>query len=65
MICVCGGLLPGREELDEDEQEDISDYFRSSTDDNLNEAFEDFKDRDVSVEQLQMMRIKFLSEHAN
>ncbi len=53
------------EELDEDEQEDISDYFRSSTDDNLVEAFEEFKDRDVSVEQLQMMRIKFLSEHAN
>ncbi len=53
------------EELDEDEQDDISDYFRSSTDDNLNEAFEEFKDRDVSVEQLQMMRIKFLSEHAN
>lgn len=53
------------EELDEDEQDEISDYFRSSTDDNLNEAFEEFKDRDVSVEQLQMMRIKFLSEHAN
>jgi len=53
------------EELDEDEQEDISDYFRSSTHDNLLEAFEEFKDRDVSLEQLQMMRIKFLSEHAN
>lgn len=53
------------EQLDEDEQEEISDFFRSSTDDDLNIAFAEFKDRDVSVEQLQMMRIKFLSEHAN
>lgn len=53
------------EQLDEDEQEEISDFFRSSTDDDLNVAFAEFKDRDVSVEQLQMMRIKFLSEHAN
>jgi ATP-dependent DNA helicase RecQ len=53
------------QELDEYEQEDIFDYFRSSHDDNLEEAYEEFKDRDVSIEQLQMMRIKFLSEYAN
>lgn len=48
-----------------DEQVEISDFFRSSTDDDLNVPFAEFKDRDVSVEQLQMMRIKFLSELAN
>lgn len=53
------------QELDEYEQEDIFDYFRSSHDDNLEYAFEEFKDRDVSIEQLQMMRIKFMSEYAN
>jgi ATP-dependent DNA helicase RecQ len=53
------------QELDEYEQEDISDYFRSSHDDDLGVAFEEFRDRDVSLEQLQMMRIKFLSEYAN
>ncbi len=53
------------QELDENEQEDIFDYFRSSQDDNLEYAYEEFKDRDVSIEQLQMMRIKFLSEFGN
>lgn len=53
------------QELDEYEQEDIFDYFRSSHDDNLEHAYEEFKDRDVSIEQLQMMRIKFLSEYGN
>ncbi len=53
------------QELDEYEQEDIFDYFRGSHDDNLDYAYEEFKDRDVTIEQLQMMRIKFLSEYAN
>ena len=52
-------------ELDEYEQEDIFDYFRNSAQDDLNHAYEEFKDRDVTVEQLQMMRIKFMSEYAN
>lgn len=53
------------EELDDAEQEDIFDYFRSSTDDNMEEAYEEFKDHNVTFEQLQMMRIKFMSEYAN
>lgn len=53
------------QELDEYEQEDIFDYFRNSAQDDLNHAYEEFKDRDVTVEQLQMMRIKFMSEYAN
>jgi ATP-dependent DNA helicase RecQ len=53
------------EELDEHEQEDIFDFFRSSTDDDLELVYEEFKDSDVSIEQLQLMRIKFLSEYGN
>jgi ATP-dependent DNA helicase RecQ len=53
------------QELDENEQEDIFDYFRGSHDDNLDTAYEEFRDRDVTIEQLQMMRIKFMSEYAN
>jgi ATP-dependent DNA helicase RecQ len=53
------------QELDENEQEDIFDYFKNSLDDNMDNAFEEFKDRDVSIEHLKMMRIKFLSEFAN
>ena len=52
-------------ELDEDEQEEIYDYFKESHDGNLVDAYEEFKDRDVSLEHLQMMRIKFLSEFGN
>jgi ATP-dependent DNA helicase RecQ len=52
-------------DLDEYEQEDIFDYFRNNHDDNLELAYEEFKDRDVSEEHLQMMRIKFLSEFGN
>lgn len=53
------------EELDDAEQEEIFDFFKEATDDNLDEAYEEFKDRDVSIEQLQLMRIKFLSEYGN
>lgn len=53
------------QELDENEQEDIFDFFRNSADDNMEEAYEEFKDRDVSIEHLKMMRIKFMSEYAN
>lgn len=53
------------DELDEDEQEDIFEYFRSSQDDDLNDVYEEFKDRDVSIETLQLMRIMFLSEFGN
>ncbi len=53
------------QELDEEEQEDIFDYFRNSDDDNIEEAYEEFHDSDISFETLQMMRIKFMSEYAN
>lgn len=53
------------EELDEDEQDEIFEYFRSSTDDNIEEAYEEFRDSNITIEQLRMMRIKFMSEYAN
>jgi len=52
-------------ELDENEQEDIFDFFRNNHDDDLVAAYEEFKDRDVTEQHLQMMRIKFLSEYGN
>lgn len=52
-------------ELDENEQEEIMDYFRSSENDDLNDVYEEFKDRDVSIETLQLVRIMFLSEFGN
>ena len=53
------------QELDEDEQDEIFEFFRSSHDDDMESAYEEFKDRDVSIEHLKMMRIKFMSEYEN
>jgi ATP-dependent DNA helicase RecQ len=50
--------------LDEDEQEEIYDYFREAETDNLAEAHNEF-DGDYDEEQLKLMRIKFMSEMAN
>jgi ATP-dependent DNA helicase RecQ len=53
------------QELDDNEQDDIFDFFRNSHDDDMEGAYEEFRDRDVSIEHLKMMRIKFMSEYAN
>ncbi len=53
------------EELDENEQEDIFEHFRCCADDDLDAAYEEFKDDNITIEQLQLMRIKFLSTYAN
>jgi ATP-dependent DNA helicase RecQ len=50
--------------LDEEEQEEIFEYFMESETDDLEEAFNEF-DEDYTVEQLRLMRIKFMSEVAN
>lgn len=52
------------EMMDEDEQEEIYDYFKEAETDALNEAFDEF-DGDYDEEQLRLMRIKFMSEMAN
>jgi ATP-dependent DNA helicase RecQ len=50
--------------LDEDDQEDIYDYFLEAESDSLDEAHEEF-DGDYDEDQLRLMRIKFMSEMAN
>ena len=50
--------------MDEDEQEEIYEYFREAETDNLKEAFDEF-DGDYDEDQLRLMRIKFMSEMAN
>lgn len=50
--------------LDEDEQEEIYDYFMESETDDLDDAFNEF-DEDYTLEQLRLMRVKFMSEVAN
>lgn len=52
------------EMLDEDNQEEIYDYFSEAESDSIADAYEEF-DGDYSEEELRLMRIKFMSEMAN
>ena len=54
-----------KEQLDEELLTDIYDYFRNSESDSLLDAYKEFKDDEVEMEDLQLVRIKFLSEMAN
>jgi ATP-dependent DNA helicase RecQ len=50
--------------LDEDQQEEIHDYFLEAESDSINEAIDEF-DGDYDEEELRLYRIKFISEEAN
>ncbi|MCC1484872.1 ATP-dependent DNA helicase RecQ [Winogradskyella immobilis] len=50
--------------LDEDQQEEIHDYFMESETDKIEDAIEEF-DGDYEEEELRLYRIKFMSEVAN
>ena len=50
--------------LDEDQQTEIHDYFMDSESDNIKDALKEF-DGDYDIEELRLMRIKFISEVAN
>ena len=50
--------------LDEDQQEEIHDYFMDSESDRIDQALKEF-DGDYDTEELRLMRIKFISEVAN
>jgi ATP-dependent DNA helicase RecQ len=50
--------------LDEDQQEEIHDYFLEAETDKIEDAMEEF-DGDYDVEELRLYRIKFISEVAN
>ena len=47
--------------LDEEQQEDIYDYFRESENGDLNEAYREFGD-EFREEDIRLMRIKFMSD---
>lgn len=50
--------------LDEDNQEEIYDYFSEAETDSIEDAYNEF-DGDYTEEELRLMRIKFMSEMAN
>lgn len=52
------------EMLDDDQQEEIHEYFMESESDNIEKALKEF-DGDYDIDELRLMRIKFISEVAN
>jgi ATP-dependent DNA helicase RecQ len=52
------------EMLDDDQQEEIHEYFMDSESDNIENALKEF-DGDYDIDELRLMRIKFISEVAN
>jgi ATP-dependent DNA helicase RecQ len=54
-----------KEFIDEEVQEIIHDYFMEAEDDSAETAAIDLKDEDISFEEVQLMRIKFLSDMGN
>ncbi len=53
------------QEIDEYVQEDICDYFMEASSDSIDEAQEALAEDDISRDEIELMRIKFLSDHAN
>ncbi len=54
------------EEIDDEKVEDIYEYFMEDSETgSLEEAIEEFKDEDISEEEIRLVRIKFISAMAN
>jgi len=51
--------------IDEDRQEEVYDYFRNSEVDSVDAALKKLGEEDYTREEIQLMRIKFLSEYGN
>lgn len=53
------------EHIDEYTREDIEDYFLEAQTDSVEVAMRELEDEDITMEEVQIMRVKFLSDNAN
>jgi len=51
--------------VDEYVRETIIEYFKDAETDSIDDAFQDLKDDEITWEEIQLMRLKFLSDFAN
>jgi ATP-dependent DNA helicase RecQ len=51
--------------VDEYSREDIVDYFMEASTDSVEEAFNALKEDDITIEEIQLVRVKFMSDMAN
>jgi ATP-dependent DNA helicase RecQ len=53
------------DEIDEDIRDEIFDYFMEAESDSVDVAYKKLKEDDIELREIQLMRIKFISEMAN
>jgi ATP-dependent DNA helicase RecQ len=53
------------ENMDEDVLEEVYDYFKEAESDSSVEAFKELEEEDITMEEIQLVRIKFITEMAN
>jgi ATP-dependent DNA helicase RecQ len=53
------------EMIDQDRQDEVYDYFRAAEEDSIQAALGELGEEDYTYEDIQLMRIKFLSELGN
>jgi len=51
--------------VDEYSREDIVEYFMDASTDSIEEAYNELKEDDITVEEIELMRVKFMSDMAN
>jgi len=51
--------------IDEDRQADIFNYFKTAETDSAEDALHDLGENDYTLDEIRMMRIKFMSELGN
>jgi len=51
--------------IDEYVRDTVIDYFKEADSDSVEEAFKELKDDEITWEEIQLMRLKFLSDYAN
>jgi ATP-dependent DNA helicase RecQ len=51
--------------IDEYVRDTVIDYFKEADSDSVEEAFKEMKDDEITWEEIQLMRLKFLSDYAN
>jgi ATP-dependent DNA helicase RecQ len=53
------------EEVDEAVREEIEDYFMNADTDSVDSAYKELKGSDITAEEIELVRLKFLSDNAN
>lgn len=53
-----------QDNIDDDLKEEIYDYFLEADSDSVDEAFTELKEEDITMEEIKIVRLQFLGEHA-